>query len=299
MKEEIVYEQTLPARQPFVRRISWAAIFAGIIITFVVELVLSILGVSIGATTVNPLSEQNPAGGLGIGAGIWLAVSSIIAIFLGGWVAGRMSGFTREGALHGLITWGATTLLTLLLLTTAAGKILGGAGSLIGGAMQTAGQKVSSSDEGSQGAMGAVNSAISGISGGKSDSVRQEVQSVTENSTPEEKAKLTAAVGKMLKSNGAPEDKQAVTQMLVSQNQMSEQEANQKVDQWMQTYQQTKSEVSQKARVVGEKTAKGVSIAGWSAFGMLVLGALAAAFGGSRGARSYYHGRVFEAPVAA
>jgi len=301
MKDDIIYEQSLPARQPIVRRISWAAIIAGIILTFVTELVLTILGVSIGATTVNPLTEQNPTQGLGMGTGIWLAVSSIIAIFFGAWVAGRMSGFTREGALHGLITWGATTLLTVLLLTSAAGKILSGAGTLIGGALQTAGQKSGSSsgEGGGGGAMGAVNSAMSGVSGGSWDSVRQDVQSVTQNSTPEEKAKLTAAVGKLLKNNGAQEDKQAVVNMLVTQNQMSEQEANQTVNRWLQDYQQTKTQVEQKARVAGDKAAQGVSIAGWSAFAMLVLGALMAAFGGSRGAKSLYHGRPYDAPAAA
>ena len=61
----------------------------------------------------------------------------------------------------------------------------------------------------------------------------------------------------MLKNNGAPEDKQAVVEMLVSQNQMSEAAANQKVDQWLQTFQQTKADVSQKARVAGRKNCEG------------------------------------------
>jgi len=77
------------------------------------------LGVSIGVTAVNPLTADQSSGqALGIGAGIWLIVSTIISLFLGGWVAGRMAGFRREGALHGLVTWGAVTLLTVLLLTS-------------------------------------------------------------------------------------------------------------------------------------------------------------------------------------
>src|SRR4051794_33491551 len=136
MKEEVIYERSLQPRQPVLKRISWAAIFAGLIIALVSQLVLSVLGVSIGATAVNPLTADQSSGqALGIGAGIWLIVSTIISLFLGGWVAGRMAGFTREGALHGLVTWGAATLLTVLLLTSAAGGILSGAGQLFSQAM--------------------------------------------------------------------------------------------------------------------------------------------------------------------
>jgi hypothetical protein len=301
MKEEIVYEPSLAPRQAFPRRISWAAIFAGLIITLVAELVLSVLGVSIGATAVNPLTADQGSGqALGIGAAIWLIVSTIIALFLGGWVAGRMAGFTREGALHGLVTWGSATLLTVLLLTNAAGNILSGAGKLLSQAMPMAKQTMSSAGE--SGAMGGVSSALQGASGGQGDSIRQDVQSLTQND-PAQSAKLMTAIGRMLKNekNGSvnPNDRQEVVNMLVSQNNMSEQEANQKVDRWIQSFAQTKVQTEQKARQVGEKAAKGVSMAGWLSFGMLVLGAIAAGLGGASGARALARSRIPEAPVAA
>ncbi|MDB6121659.1 MAG: hypothetical protein JWQ71_652 [Pedosphaera sp.] len=305
MKEEIIYESpsSLP-RQPILRRISWAAIFAGLIIALVSQLVLSVLGVSIGATAVNPLTADQSSGqALGIGAGIWLIVSSIISLFLGGWVAGRMAGFTREGALHGLVTWGAATLLTVLLLTSAAGGLLSGAGKLVSQAMPVAGQAMASSSGGSDNsAMGSINSALQGVSGGRGDSVQQDVQSLNQNN-PAQSAKLTAAVGRMLKNekNGSvnPNDRQAVVSMLVSQNNMSEQEANQRVDRWIQDSQQTKAQTEQKARQAGDKAAKGVSVAGWLSFGMLVLGAVAAGLGGASGAKALARSRIAEAPAAA
>jgi len=89
--------------------------------------------VAIGASTVDPLREQNPTKGIVIGAGIWVVVSSLIAIFIGSWVAGRLSGATRtDGRLHGLLTWSVATLLTVYLLTTAVGSMLGGAANLLG-----------------------------------------------------------------------------------------------------------------------------------------------------------------------
>src|SRR4051794_17786669 len=112
MKEEVAYDPTLPSRTPLLKRISWPAVFAGLIIALAVELVLSVLGISIGATAVNPLTaDQSAAQGFGIGAAIWLIVVTIISLFIGGWVAGRLSGFARstEGLLHGLVTWGTLT----------------------------------------------------------------------------------------------------------------------------------------------------------------------------------------------
>jgi len=137
MKEEVVHTTaTAPAGYPVVtsapglqRRISWGAIIAGLIVTLVCQIVLSMLGVAIGAATVNPVSEQQPMENLGTGAAIWWVVSSLISLFLGGCVAGRLAGVPRkaDGALHGLIMWGTVTLITILLLTTALGGVLGGA----------------------------------------------------------------------------------------------------------------------------------------------------------------------------
>ena len=57
------------------------------------QLVLSLLGTGIGLSTVDPLRYSTPdASTLGMGAGIWFVVSSVIALFTGGWVAGRIDG---------------------------------------------------------------------------------------------------------------------------------------------------------------------------------------------------------------
>jgi hypothetical protein len=66
-----------------VKRISWAAVFAGVILAMVVQLLLSMLGTGIGMSTVDPLQGETPSGrALGLGAGIWWAVSSLIALFI-------------------------------------------------------------------------------------------------------------------------------------------------------------------------------------------------------------------------
>ncbi len=133
MKEVVhttsTYPSTYLAAPTAQRRISWGAIIAGLIVSLVCQVLLSMLGVAIGAATIEPLSEQKPLEGMGTGAAIWWLVSGLISLFLGACVAGRLAGVPRkaDGALHGVIMWGTATLLTMLLFTTALGGMLGGA----------------------------------------------------------------------------------------------------------------------------------------------------------------------------
>jgi len=115
--------------RPFAR-ISWGAIFAGAIIALATQLVLTLIGTAVGLATLNPATGENPSGTtLGIGAGVWLVISSLVSLFLGGYIAGRLGG-TFNGWLHGLATWAAVTMFTILLLTTAAGGLIGTASGL-------------------------------------------------------------------------------------------------------------------------------------------------------------------------
>lgn len=115
------------------RRLSWKAVAAGVVLAVVTQIVLSLLGIGIGAATIDPLVEADPAAGLGIGAGVWFLGSSILSLALGGWLAGRLSGSARhpDGTIHGVITWAVATIALFLLLSTAAGRLLGGAASLV------------------------------------------------------------------------------------------------------------------------------------------------------------------------
>jgi hypothetical protein len=79
-----------------VRRISWAAVLAGVTITLVVQLLLGILGLGVGASIIDPLREGNPISGIGTEAGIWFVASALIAWFSGGYVAGRMASVPRR-----------------------------------------------------------------------------------------------------------------------------------------------------------------------------------------------------------
>ena len=128
------------------RRISWGAIFGGVILVVVVQLLLSTLGAGIGLGTVNMNAGTTPdAGNLGMGAGVWWVISSCLALFFGGYVAAWLAGIEIrfDGALHGLVTWGIATLLTIYLLTSAIGSVIGGGFSALGSVTSAAGNGVS------------------------------------------------------------------------------------------------------------------------------------------------------------
>lgn len=123
------------ASQPFVlKRVSWGAIFAGVVVALVVQLVLSVLGLGLGASSVNPLSEQNPTSGIATGAAVWFIITTLISLFAGGWVAGRLAGIPRQidSSLHGVLTWGVATLLLFYFLTTTVGSLIGGTFRVLG-----------------------------------------------------------------------------------------------------------------------------------------------------------------------
>src|SRR2546421_4678195 len=61
------------------RRISWAAIFDGVILVVIVQVLLSLLGAGLGLGTVNVNAGTTPnASSFGIGGGIWWVISSAL-----------------------------------------------------------------------------------------------------------------------------------------------------------------------------------------------------------------------------
>jgi hypothetical protein len=115
-------------------RVSWGAVFAGVVITLVLQALLTLLGIGIGAAKVEPLQQAEPGRGLTTGAAIWFLISTLIAVYVGAMIAGKKSGAVTKGdrALHGFLAWGTSAIIGVVSLTTTAGAFLGGAGSLMG-----------------------------------------------------------------------------------------------------------------------------------------------------------------------
>ncbi|GGE92089.1 ATP synthase subunit B family protein [Sphingomonas prati] len=138
-----VHEARLP-KSP--TRFSWGAIFAGVVLAIAVQLVLGILGTGIGLTLVDPVEGTTPgAAGFGIGAGLYWLITTILALGVGGYAAAGLAGVRDrfDGLAHGLVVWGVTLILTLYLLTSAVGGIIGGAFRTVGSVASAAGTGIS------------------------------------------------------------------------------------------------------------------------------------------------------------
>jgi hypothetical protein len=127
----IVQDQVLESVPSPFARISWGAIIAGLILVCGIHLLLNLLGLGIGLSTIRPSAGDNPSAEmLGAGALMWWVVVTWVALLLGGYVASRLAGSfrTQDGMLHGIIVWS----LALVLSALAVGSVIGTGGILLG-----------------------------------------------------------------------------------------------------------------------------------------------------------------------
>ena len=264
------------------RRISWAAIFGGVILVIVVQLVLSTLGAGIGLGTVNVNAGTTPdASSMGIGAGVWWLVSSCIALFFGGYVAAWLAGIEIrfDGVLHGLVTWGIATLLTIYLLTSAIGGIIGGGFSALGGLASAAGSGISSAAK-----------PLSQAAGITPDVVQDQAQAFLQPANPDpatmspQDAQKEVAKALVTYARGgadAAAAKERVINIMAAQMKISHDDAAKRFDDAQAKLQQTKDQAVQTAKNAADTSAAAASKTSFVAFGVLLLGAIAAAIGGS------------------
>jgi hypothetical protein len=127
-------------------RVSWSGIFGGVVVGIGALLLLTALGVAIGITAVD--MQEPDASALGTGAAIWTGVSLLLALFLGGWSAARMSMlWDRTAALfQGTLVWALSMLLILWLAASGVGLIAGQTFSLLGTTASTVGAAAGGAD---------------------------------------------------------------------------------------------------------------------------------------------------------
>ncbi len=141
--------ETIPS-VPF--KLSWGAIFGGTFVALGVWILLYALGLALGLSSVDP-NNPGSAKSAGIGTGIWSLIVPLIALFVGGLVAARMAGVVDKmgGALHGMVLWGLTTLVGVVVMGMAISSLMGAvfsvgktavgaAGSVISGVASQGGQ---------------------------------------------------------------------------------------------------------------------------------------------------------------
>lgn len=131
------HESRLSEKKAVVPWISWGAIFGGLASGMATFILLALLGVAAGITAIDPAAAE-PVGNVPILAGIWTGVSMLLAAFIGGYVAARISGLSRrtDGILHGFVVWGVNTLFFVYLVTTSVGSLMGGVFNVLGQGIQ-------------------------------------------------------------------------------------------------------------------------------------------------------------------
>ena len=256
-------------------RVSWGAIFAGVVVALVTQVLLTMLGAGIGIATLDPGTGDNPAAStFSIVAGIWYMLSGIVAAFVGGYIAARLSGKTvpTTGALHGLTTWALTTLLVLWFLTSTVGALVGGVFSgvvsAVGGASQTI----------------ATAAAPIVAEANPLDAIQSQVRAT--GTDPEAlNASAINAVRKLMtgsEADAAPAREQAA-QALAQARGIPVDQATQQVAAMEKQYRDTVAAAKQRAVDAAEATASAASTGAISAFIALVLGAIAGWLGGRSG----------------
>lgn len=128
--------------------VSWAAIFAGAAAAAALSLILVILGAGLGFAATSPWADEGvSAEALGISTIIWLLLTQILASGLGGYIAGRLrvkwanlhgdEVYFRDTA-HGFLAWAVATLVAAMLIVGSAGGLLSAGAQAGAGAMAAA-----------------------------------------------------------------------------------------------------------------------------------------------------------------
>jgi hypothetical protein len=290
-----------------IRHISWGAIVAGVAIALVTMLALNMLGLALGAATINPATDATPVEpGLGTGAMIWLAASNLISLFLGGYVAGRMSGLANDtdGAIHGLVTFGAVVLLGLTVATTTIGNIANTVVNAAAATVSTVGQAAAEVAPEVADALNLRDTTLQSIQADVSTMFRNNANGATAVQTDATNANNTAnqtttntttvpgldelelnrSVSSFL-MNPSPteEDRTNLVNMLVERTGVTQQEATEMVNRWETSFTELRTNVEEVARTVAQQAADTTAALAGAVFAALVIGAFAAGAGGMVG----------------
>ncbi|WP_240048391.1 hypothetical protein [Crenalkalicoccus roseus] len=289
------YPARIEGAPTLLRRISWGAVFAGVVVALAIGITLNLLGLGVGATTIDATARDTPAASsLGIGAALWILVANLIGLAIGGYVAARLSGTAdaTDGTLHGLVVWGACALLSVALLGNA---VVGLASSAVQGASNALGGLASG--------VGSIASVATRETASRTDpnTLQSAAQTLAQRAqdalatggdparmTPDQRrAEIGRLVGRWTTGNPlSPAERDRLVQLAAIEFELPPQEAEARIQQAERQIQQTLRETEERARQAADASARAASIAAFTGFFVLLLGAGAAVIGARRGTRA-------------
>ena len=278
-----------PALPP---RISWGAILAGGLVAVAVGAMLNVLGLAVGATTIDPAQPgQTPGVGLfGIASGVWLLVAHLIGLAVGGWVAARLSGTAddTDGILHGLSVWAISFLVSAVLLGNVlagtASTAMSGASTILGGTAQGAGQAAGQ-------AARAMAPQLAGAIDAQqlADRLRDGLETggdPARMSTDQRRAEMARILGQRLRQGDfLPGQRDRLSQIVGAEYGLPPAEAQARISRLEAEARQVASQAETEARAAAQATAEATATVAYWIFVALLLGAITAVLGARLGTR--------------
>jgi vacuolar-type H+-ATPase subunit H len=275
------------ARTIMLNKVTWGAVFAGVVVMLVTQLILNLLGIGIGAATLDPAAGAggNPsASSFSIGAGLWFVLAGILASLAGGYAAGRLAGKPKESTAswHGLTAWALATLVIFYLLTTTVGGLVGGAYRTVTSALGNVTQAAGST------AQTAAQVAAPNLAGGANpfSGIEQQIRGATGGNDPAAlRDAAVASVRAALTGNEqqAADARNRAAEALARAQNIPVDQARTQVQQYEQQYRQSVDQARQQATEAADAASSAVSTGALLAALGLILGAVAAWFGGRMG----------------
>ena len=302
MASDIRRDRSAVAAHEGMRRISWGAVIAGSLLAVSIQFTLGLLGLGIGLATLE--TARNGEAGVSAFAstsGLWTVAVVLIGLFLGAYAAGRLAGSPSrtDAFLHGAVTWATSTLFVIVLLTSGASIVIGGAFGAVGGTIQSLSQAAAAVTPDSLPPMPdtlrrEVETLLSGGRGASAVAgTAADTQAAPSEAAPNDAAapaagapasgqtlaEATATIVRALGESATAEQRQAAVQVMAQHGGLSQQEASQR----LQSFQQQYDKVLQEARQAAARAAGAVSTASFGAFVALLLGLVVGSLGGLLG----------------
>jgi hypothetical protein len=282
-------------------RISWGAIIAGVVVATILQVAMNMLGLSIGAAALEPGDPGAVAPTFGTVTVLWMAASILISLFVGGAVAGYMSGRIgrNEGMWHGLTVWAVTTILALWMLTSAAGSVLNGVTNALGQGLGLLGSaaaeivpEVADTAVLQDSLLTSIRDEAGAMNGPTTSTTSTDTTATGENGAAVQQpramnASMVLGVGEMLAAEeGSPEADTARQNVMTMMTDMgiSQEEATATIDRWERDYRAVAAQASERAEQAAEDIADAVATTAGLTFMVIALGGLAAGAGGFLGA---------------
>lgn len=99
-------------------KLSWGGLIGGLLVATGVWLLLTVLGLAINLSAIDPNDPSESLRGASVTTGLWSLIVWIGALFAGGAVAGYSAGILERprGVIHGFVLWSLATILSIFMI---------------------------------------------------------------------------------------------------------------------------------------------------------------------------------------